>query len=274
MSSMTEAEKHYFEIILGMHSGYVLDFTNATFKSFFNRHGINIYGLRYEHYGTSKAKRMRVFWETESDSLVAGILSEVLDIYEAQCTSGNRSMDSVSFEKAHEIIDRLSGEPVRVNAMNADGFLRKEFEIPSIQKLPVESAVYEIISDRIAEARKCLSVGANLSVIFQCGSVLEAVLLGAAQKESERFNRSTASPKPDGKVKRFQDWTLAEFIHVASQIGILKPDVQKFSHGLREFRNYIHPYQQMTSGFKPDEHTARLCLQVLKAALADVAGDR
>jgi hypothetical protein len=61
---------------------------------------------------------------------------------------------------------------------------------------------------------------------------------------------------------------------VACEIDILKPDVQKFSHGLRDFRNYIHPYEQMRSGFTPDEHTAKLCFQVLKAALASVAGER
>jgi hypothetical protein len=50
--------------------------------------------------------------------------------------------------------------------------------------------------------------------------------------------------------------------------------VKKFSHGLREFRNYIHPYEQMVSGFAPDEHTAKVCFQVLKAALASLAGER
>ena len=78
-------------------------------------------------------------------------------------------------------------------------------------------------------------------------------------------------------MKQFHEWTLSEFINVAYDIGwrrILKPDVQKFSHGLRDFRNYIHPYQQMASAFKPDEHTAKVCFQVLKAALADMAGDR
>ena len=75
-------------------------------------------------------------------------------------------------------------------------------------------------------------------------------------------------------MKAFQDWKLAELIDVAHDIGLLKPDVQNFSHGLRDFRNYIHPYQQMASGFKPDEHTAKVYFQVLKAALADVAGDR
>ena len=89
------------------------------------------------------------------------------------------------------------------------------------------------------------------------------------------FNSARASPKtPDGKVRQFQDWTLSHFIDVASEIGVIKLDVQKFSHGLRDFRNYIHPYQQVISGFTPDEHTAKVCLQVLKAALASAAGER
>ena len=99
--------------------------------------------------------------------------------------------------------------------------------------------------------------------------------LGAAQKEPARFNRAAASPKAnDGKVKHFPDWSLAQFIDVACEIDLLKPDVKKFSHGLRDFRNYIHPYEQMVSRFTPDEHTAKLCFQVLKAALASVAGER
>ena len=61
---------------------------------------------------------------------------------------------------------------------------------------------------------------------------------------------------------------------MANDIGLLQQDVKTFSHGLREFRNYIHPEQQMSSGFKPDKHTAELCFQTLKAALAGVSGER
>ena len=60
----------------------------------------------------------------------------------------------------------------------------------------------------------------------------------------------------------------------ACDIQLLKPDEKKFSHGLRDFRNYIHPYEQMDSGFTPDKYTAELCFQVLKAALASLAGER
>lgn len=117
-------------------------------------------------------------------------------------------------------------------------------------------------------------MGAYLSVVVVCGSILEAVLLGKAQQEPRRFNTALGSPRSGGRVKRFYDWTLANFIDVASEIGVLKVDVQKFSHGLRDFRNYIHPYQQISSGFTPDEHTAKVCFQVLRAALASVAGER
>ena len=58
------------------------------------------------------------------------------------------------------------------------------------------------------------------------------------------------------------------------QLRALKLDVKKFSHELRDFRNYIHPYEQLASKFTPDKHTAEICLQVLKAAIADLSGGR
>ncbi len=155
-----------------------------------------------------------------------------------------------------------------------ESFLNKDFEIPSIHELPIASDVSGIIQARLEEAQLCFSKGAHLSVIFLCGSILEGVLLGAAQREPERFNRSSVSPKQNGKVKFFDRWSLSEFINVAHDIGLLELDVQKYSHDLRDFRNHIHPYRQIESGFKPDGHTAAICLQVLKAALASVAGKR
>ncbi len=50
--------------------------------------------------------------------------------------------------------------------------------------------------------------------------------------------------------------------------------VKKFSHSLRDFRNYIHPYEQVSSRFNPDEHTARISWQVLKAALFQLSGQK
>ena len=201
MSSLTYADKRYLEKILDMEGGYVLDFSDATFEEFFKPHGIDIHSYQYQTYGTSKAKKMRAFWEKESDSLVGQVLSEMLDIYEMICNPGTLECNHTSLAKCREIVVSLLSKPMNVNSNIYDGFLSREFEIPDIQKLPVDLVVSEIIQDRLEEAQSCLSHGAYLAVIFLCGSGLEAVLLGAAQKNPERFNRSPVSPKRNGKVK-------------------------------------------------------------------------
>ena len=274
MSSLTAADKLYLEKVFGMSGGYVLHFSDATFGQFFSNYRIDIHSNEFHTCGTSKANKLRSFWNHETDSLVGQVLSDMLDVYKAQCEFGVLKMDSKSVRKCHEIVDRLKGKPSAKNLATDEEFLNQEFKLPDIQKLPVDFAVSEVITERLHETQWCLKNGANLSVIFLSGSVLEAVLLGAAQSEPERFNRCPSSPKKEGKVKPFPEWSLSELIDVAHKIGLLKLDVHKFSHGLREFRNYIHPYQQLVSGFTPDEHTAKICFQVLKAALADVAGER
>lgn len=67
MSSLTDIEKRYLEKILGMQTGWVLDYKDPTFAAFFKRHNIDIHSQKYQTYGPSKAKKMRAFWEQESD---------------------------------------------------------------------------------------------------------------------------------------------------------------------------------------------------------------
>lgn len=275
MSSLTDVEKRYLETLLGMGSGWVLDYSDATFGQLFSRFKIDIHGQKYQAYGTSKAKKLRSFWEQEPDALVGPILSELLAAYEAMCDLKGAALDARLLEKCNAIADRLGGKSAPQETQTADAFLEAEFQIPNLNKLPVPQAVAAIIEGRLSEARIALAAKAHLSTIFLCGSILEAVLLGAAQQSPRTFNQSPSAPKMrDGSVKQFHDWTLGELIDVACDCRLLKPDIQKFGHGLRDFRNYIHPYQQLVSGFLPDEHTAKVCFQVLKAALASVVGDR
>lgn len=276
MSSLTDVDKRYLEKLFEMGSGFVLDFSDASYGEFFRRHGIDIHGPKYQTYGTSKAKKLRAFWEQEPDGIVGKVLSEMMDSYEADGELNGREINAPVLQKGRNIVQRLAGKVAsRAEPASEDAFLDREFSIPNIGKLPIDSPVVPIIEARLKEARTALKAGASLSVVFLCGSVLEAVLLGAAQKDPARFNAAKCSPVSDnGNVRKFHEWSLAQFIDVACEIGLLKPDVKKFGHGLRDFRNYIHPYEQMTSGFAPDEHTAKVCFQVLKAALASVAGER
>ena len=276
MSSLTGIEKRYLEKLLDMGGGYVLDLTDATFGEFFERHNVDIHGRKYQTFGTSKAKKLRAFWASEPDRRVGSVLSEMLDSYEADCDLNGKDLDRGLLEKARGIAGRLTGRSSVPHSETTEGeFLAREFAIPNIQKMPIDTQVVSIVEARLNEARVALAAGAHLSVIFLCGSVLEAVLLGAAQQAPASFNQASATPKTaNGSPKRFHEWTLAQLIDVACEIDVLRLDIKKFSHGLRDFRNYIHPYEQMVSGFAPDEHTAKVRFQVLKAALASLAGER
>ena len=276
MSSLTDADKRYLRKILVMESGLVLDYSNATYGELFRRHKIDIHGPRYQTHGPSKAKKMRAFWEQEPDHIVAPVLKDILDSHEVDCEINRKVLDKKLFDKSLDIVARLGGKSVNKSGVETeDSFLRQEFKIPNLQKLPIDSQVAKIVEQRLKEVHISLKYGAHLSVIFMCGSVLEAVLLGAAQRNSEKFNRALSSPKDSKrKVRPLPDWTLAQLINVAYEVNFLKLDVKKFSYGLRDFRNYIHPYEQLVSRFDPDKHTAKMCFQALKAALANLAGDR
>jgi len=174
-----------------------------------------------------------------------------------------RDNAEIRFEKTDKIVIK----PTPDSELKEDEFLHKEFEDISIDKLGFDPLIADTLKARLVEIEKGLSSQAPLSVIFLSGSLLEGALLGIALKHPSAFNQSKSTPKHDGKPKNFQDWKLSNFIDVACDIGFLREDVKKFSHALRDFRNYIHPYEQVSSKFSPDMHTAKICWQVLKAAM-------
>jgi hypothetical protein len=173
----------------------------------------------------------------------------------------------ISFEKLDKItIDSSSGGIIE------DEFLKMEFKEIPLDKIGLEQIIASTINLRLDEIKKCLAADAPLSVIFLSGSTLEGILLGVAINHPQQFNQSKSAPKDfEGKVKKFHDWTLNDFIDAAYDLGILKEDVRRFSHELRNFRNYIHPYSQVSSKFNPDKRTAAICWQVLKAAIYQIS---
>lgn len=64
MSTLNHTEKRKLEDLLGMGTGYVLDFSNRTFAEFITDYsGRNIYDSGYEYGSGSKANRLRKFWQ-------------------------------------------------------------------------------------------------------------------------------------------------------------------------------------------------------------------
>ena len=271
MANLKPIEKKFFEDIFDMETGYVLDFTNITFAEFFrDTVGIDIYDDKYAFNGNSKAKRLRAFWEIESDEIVGKVLKELVEIWKYNQGKMGKDIDD-DYKRALRIIYRLLGKEYDDAAVKEEDFLKKDFEV-KLSQLNLSAELSDVIRQRINEIQICLNNKAPLAVIFLCGSVLEGLLLDLATKHPQKFNTSKSAPKnKEGKTKPFREWTLGNFIDVAYEIGFLGLDVRNFSHSLRDFRNYIHPYQQVSSKFKPDMHTAQISWKVLQAAIEDLS---
>lgn len=280
MANLKQTEKLILERQFEMEKGRVLNFTNSSFQQFILAEcKLDIYDSKYSGLGNSKAKRLRMFWQLESDRTV-GILINQLLAYSQTCKKLQGSKltkeEAQIFNDCLRIAHRLRGvkksEQKSSSETTKEEFLNKEFKNISIEKLPIDGIVQGIIAERLNEIQKTMKSDCALSAVILCGSVLEGILLGMATSNMKDFNQSIASPKnkETGKVLLFHEWTLSNFIDVSYDIGFLGLDVKKFSHVLRDFRNYIHPYEQMSSGFSLDIDTAKISWQVLQAAISDL----
>ena len=127
-----------------------------------------------------------------------------------------------------------------------------------------------IIRDRLCEIEKAVTNNMPLAAMFLIGSTLEGALAMVAQKYPRRFNTATSVPKKEGKVLPFTSWVLSSLIDVAYEVGVLKKDVKDFSEKVRDYRNYIHPNEQVKQGFSPTMGVVKISLQVLDLAMNEI----
>lgn len=140
-----------------------------------------------------------------------------------------------------------------------------ECKIPiSVYSSDIDERLRTIINQRLADAKKCEELS-PLAAIFMYGSALEGILLALSKNYPKEFGTSDCAPKDEnGKGKKTHKWTLGELIDVASSLNLIPEDAKKFSVVLRDYRNFIHPNEQLKADFVPVADTARMCGKVVK----------
>jgi hypothetical protein len=141
-----------------------------------------------------------------------------------------------------------------------------------LSRLNLDVELIDAINSRLSEIQKCLNNNSPLSVIFLCGSCLEGLLSNLAEKQWEKFRISNKAPRSrDGKETILGDWSFRSLISVSCEEGFIKKDVEDFGHILINYRNYIHPREQLRTGFLPDKNTAEICWNTLKIAIIQLS---
>jgi len=176
----------------------------------------------------------------------------------------------ITFVKTSTIFEK----EIKATSTEKD-FLNVDYGELNLSRIKIEGTILSILENRIVELKTLVKNVNPLASIIMMGSILEGLLFAISNKYPKDYNMASSSPKnKDGSVRKLFEWTLNDLINVTFEIGGLKEDVQKFASSLRCFRNYIHPYQQMCTGFSPTEDTVKICYQVLKAAISQISNSK
>ena len=120
MSSLTLTEKTKLEKLLDMSSGYVSGFSDTSFGHFFiDKVGIDIHDSKYQKNGTSKAKKLREFWDVEHDQVVGQIVLALVEHVEENLSeySGEYDKKKPLFEPCKVIAARLMSGKINLEGL-------------------------------------------------------------------------------------------------------------------------------------------------------------
>lgn len=158
MSTLTSRDKRYLETLFGMFDGWVLNFTDTSFGVFFNDYNIDIHALRYQKIGTSKAKKLRAFWDIESDEVVGPVLVGMIEKVEDDAILSGTDIpteDVSIINKCKEIAQRLcpSGSSVHALKQTIDHF-NSDYITQQIARM--DTAVYDDPALAIGTAKELI----------------------------------------------------------------------------------------------------------------------
>ena len=111
MSDLSGSERRKLEKLLGMGGGYVLTFSDRTFGDFFDEYRVEIDAERYKARGTSKANRMRTFWDVDGNHVVGRVIGGLIEYAtDEQCFGDSNPL---LIDDCRKIAQRLlSDQPV------------------------------------------------------------------------------------------------------------------------------------------------------------------
>jgi hypothetical protein len=137
-----------------------------------------------------------------------------------------------------------------------------------------------ILGERWKECVRCVEANAPLAATVMMGGLLETLLLGRINRESNQAPIHTAKAAPkdrSGKTLQLREWGLKDYIAVAHELKWITVSAREVAGVLRDFRNYIHPHKQHMHGVNLSRDDAALlwgvsksiAVQVLKSCLTN-----
>jgi hypothetical protein len=193
-------------------------------------------------------------------------------------TVAERILDLTSVEEewarliAQEEMDRSRKFEAPVQTVGrSPGSETQEGGLPELQFMR-RADLRKIVERDYAELQRVKIASAAKSRYVLCGGLIEALLLDALLCEEAKAKAANKSPKLKGgsQTKPLLDWNLGELIDVVVELHIIETDAEQFSHGVRNYRNLIHPGKEIQSSQKVAIEEADISEKVLEIIMREL----
>jgi hypothetical protein len=146
---------------------------------------------------------------------------------------------------------------------------------PDFSPLISDQTMRQILVARWTECTLCLEAKAALAATVMMGGFLEAILLARINREANKapiFTARSAPKDEQGKTKQLKEWMLSDYIKVVHEMKWVSVSAKDVGEILRDYRNYIHPYKQLTHGVHLAPDDALLFWEVSKGMTRQIIG--
>jgi hypothetical protein len=124
--------------------------------------------------------------------------------------------------------------------------------------------VRAVLDEYLRQTDRAKKADCYLGVIVGCGSIVEGLLTWALlRRTGEALRSSRANKDKQGSVKPLEEWSLTSLIDVAAELSLIGKTAKPASWALKDFRNFIHPYNLLKQSARPDEALAESAVAAL-----------
>lgn len=142
---------------------------------------------------------------------------------------------------------------------------------PKFDQIIKDTKLAQILEQRWLEAIAIYDAKAYLMTIVSLGAILEGVLLAQVKENPREASTIAETPKDrSGKPLPFKDWTLDDLIQVSHACRWIKKGSRDFSSILRDYRNLVHPREQLHKATELSQGTCNIAWEVVNAAIEDI----
>jgi len=152
MAKLSFPESQLVESFLEMESGYVLEFSDRTFRECIAKTvGLDISDSKYSENGSSKAKRLRKFIDLEPDNIVGKLFKQFLEIKHEDDKRLHREPSVSEADSFRKLAERLSEGKVieHIDAIQASNSDKDFHQLAKLIQESIEQNEPEAALDRL-----------------------------------------------------------------------------------------------------------------------------